>query len=323
MEVPVKHGRTQRSVGASAIHALTIDVEEHFQVAALSQALERSQWDVQESRVERNTGKILDLLEQESIKATFFILGWVAERHPSLVRRIDERGHEVACHGYSHRQIFTQTAAEFREETRRAKQVLEENIQKPVCGYRAASFSITKESFWALDILAEEGFLYDSSIVPTRHDLYGLPEADPVPHILTTEHGHQLVEYPPTTLAIFGYRLPVGGGGYFRLFPYWFTKWALGRAACENGVPFIFYLHPWEVDPSQPRIAGVGLLSRFRHYNNLRKCETRLCRLLSDFRFGRCTDVLEILSLLPATTRRPAPEDRIDTLTTTLWDGGE
>lgn len=281
------------------MHALSIDVEEHFQVAALSQAVKRDTWGLQESRVERNTCRLMDLLEQSGTKATFFVLGWVAERHPALVRQVHNRGHEVACHGYSHRQIFTQTPKEFREETRRAKQLLEDTIQEHIWGYRAASFSITNQSLWALDILAEEGFLYDSSIVPTRHDLYGVPEAEPQPHVLTTRNGTTLVEYPPTTLAILKYRLPIGGGGYFRLFPYWFTKWALKHVSGKSGFPFLFYLHPWEIDPTQPRVNGVSALSRFRHYNNLRKCESRLRRLLSDFRFSPCTDVLTTLSMLP------------------------
>jgi polysaccharide deacetylase family protein (PEP-CTERM system associated) len=217
----------------------------------------------------------------------------VAERSRSLVEDVSARGHEVACHGYSHQLIYDQTPEVFREETLRAKYLLEDIIQSPVRGYRAASYSITKRSLWALDILVEAGFDYDSSIFPVRHDRYGIPDAPECPHRLKTPQKHSLVEFPLATAKLFGYRLPVAGGGYFRLYPY-----AISRAGLRqiNGRqrPFIFYLHPWEIDPDQPRIAA-SWFSRFRHYNNLDKCESRLRKLMTDFQFGTAWGVLESL----------------------------
>jgi polysaccharide deacetylase family protein (PEP-CTERM system associated) len=218
----------------------------------------------------------------------------VAERQPGLVKAIHDRGHEIACHGYSHQLIYNQTPGVFREETVKAKTILEDIIQRPVLGYRAASYSITQQSLWALDILAEAGFTYDSSIFPVRHDRYGIPDAEDKPHILTTPAGHQLVEFPISTRDYLGYRLPVGGGGYFRIYPYPFSRMALKGINKKLAQPFIFYLHPWEVDPGQPKIK-TNWLSRFRHYNNLHKCEGRLKQLLDDFRFSTVKDVLSNL----------------------------
>jgi polysaccharide deacetylase family protein (PEP-CTERM system associated) len=206
----------------------------------------------------------------------------VAEREPHLVRRVAAAGHEVACHGYSHRLVYEQTPAEFREETLRSKALLEDLAQMPVLGYRAASYSITRRSLWALDTLIEAGFVYDSSVFPVHHDLYGIPGAPRAPHVIERGRG-RLVEFPPSTAQLLGLRLPVAGGGYFRIFPYGITQWAVRRVNAE-GLPFIFYLHPWEVDPDQPRVK-VGWLSRFRHYTNLDQCEQRLRRLLAEFRF--------------------------------------
>ncbi len=277
-------------------NALTVDVEDYFQVAAFARQIDPATWDQIPLRVEHNTQRLLDLFAEHRVKATFFVLGWVAERCPGLVRTIAERGHEVACHGYSHQLIYGQTPAVFRAETVRAKACLEDQAQRAVLGYRAASYSITRCSLWALDVLAELGFSYDSSIFPIRHDRYGIPGSPRWPYRLTTPNGGTLIEFPPSTFSLLGYRLPVAGGGYFRLYPYPFTRFALARLNRTEGQPFIFYLHPWEIDPEQPRI-HAGWLSNFRHYTNLRRCEARLRRLLGDFRFTTVREVLETLDI--------------------------
>jgi len=287
------------------INALTVDVEDYFQVSAFASNIDRTKWDECESRVEVNTQKLLDLFAKHNYRATFFVLGWVAERYPKIVREIHSRGHEVACHGYSHQLIYNQTPDVFREETLRAKGILEDIIQGPVLGYRAASYSITKQSLWALDILAECGFTYDSSIFPVHHDRYGIPDAVEEPHEIKTPSGYSLVEFPITTRNYFGYRLPIGGGGYFRIYPYGFSRAALKGINQKRGKPFIFYLHPWEVDPDQPKIE-TNWLSRFRHYNNLDKCETRLSRLLNDFRFSTARDVLSNLGFSDKLNHQPS-----------------
>lgn len=271
-------------------NALTIDVEDYFQVAALAEAVSAEDWPVMEYRVEANTDRLLDVFDRFNTKATFFTLGWVAERSPDLIRRIHKAGHEIASHGYSHQLIYTQTPDVFREETRRSKSVLEDIIGEPVTGYRAASYSITAKSRWALDILCEEGFTWDSSIFPVHHDRYGMPGTPFQPYQLRTPNGGQLTEFPLSTCPLGNYRLPIAGGGYFRLFPYWFSRWGLSRIN-QAGQPFIFYLHPWEIDVDQPRLR-VKALSRFRHYNNLHKCMTRLESLLSDFSFAPVSRVL-------------------------------
>jgi len=276
-------------------NALTIDVEDYFQVAALAEAVSRDDWDSMEYRVEANTDRLLELLDGHDTRATFFTLGWVAERSPELVRRIRAAGHEVASHGYSHQLIYNQTPEVFREETRRSKAILEDILGEAVNGYRAASYSITSRSRWALDILAEEGFTWDSSIFPVHHDRYGMPGTPHEPYRLQTPNGSTLTEFPLSTCDLGRYRLPIAGGGYFRLFPYWLTHWGLGKIN-RSGQPFIFYLHPWEIDTGQPRLK-VKALSRFRHYNNLDKCLGRLERLLGDFAFGSVSDVLSDVEL--------------------------
>ncbi len=285
-------------------NALTVDVEDYFHVAAFSRQIDPATWDRFPLRVERNTYRLLDLLDERGVRATFFVLGWVAERCPSLACAIVERGHEVACHGYSHQLIYEQTSAAFREETVRAKACLENQVQKPILGYRAASYSITKRSLWALDILADLGFAYDSSIFPIRHDRYGIPGSPRWPYRLDIPSGGSLIEFPPSTLEVGGHRLPVAGGGYFRIYPYWLTRFALSRINRAEVRPFIFYLHPWEIDPEQPRIRA-GWLSTFRHYTNLNRCESRLRRLLRDFRFAPVREVLEGL-VVPAVTTNMA-----------------
>ena len=276
-------------------NALTVDVEDYFHVSAFAESIDRRDWDKQPLRVENNTRRLLDLFDEHQVKATFFVLGWVAERATNLVREIAARGHEVACHGYSHQLVYNQTPGVFREETLRSKHLLEDIVQTPVRGYRAASYSITERSRWALDIIAEAGFDYDSSIFPIRHDRYGIPGAPDYPHRLETPKGNSLVEFPLSTARLFNYRLPVAGGGYFRLYPYALTRAGL-RQINRRQQPFIFYLHPWEIDPDQPRIAAHWF-SRFRHYNNLDKCESRLRRLMNDFQFGTAWDVLNTLGL--------------------------
>ena len=277
-------------------NALTVDVEDYFHVSAFSECIDQNDWDSYPLRVERNTRRLLDIFDLHSVKATFFVLGWVAERIPGLVKEIAASGHEVACHGYSHQLVYSQKPEVFREETLRSKSLLEEIIQSPVRGYRAASYSITEQSRWALDILAEVGFDYDSSIYPVYHDRYGIPGADEFPHQLETPKGYQLVEFPLSTARIFSFRLPVAGGGYFRLYPYTITKAGLSQIN-HRQKPFIFYLHPWEIDTEQPKISA-GWKSRFRHYNNLDKCEPRLERLMNDFKFGTALGVLNELNLV-------------------------
>ncbi|WP_421910915.1 XrtA system polysaccharide deacetylase [Marinobacter sp.] len=291
-------------------NALTIDVEDYFQVAALAEAVDREDWHSMEYRVEANTHRLLELLERHETRATFFTLGWVAEKSPGLVRDIQKAGHEVASHGYSHQLIYNQTPEVFREETRRSKKILEDITGEPITGYRAASYSITNQSRWALDILAEEGFVWDSSIFPVHHDRYGMPGTPRWPHWLTTDNGNELAEFPLSTLKFPGYTLPIAGGGYFRLFPYWFSRWGLGSIN-RQGQPFVFYLHPWEVDPGQPRL-DVKWFSRFRHYNNLDVCEHRLEQLLGHFRFTAMGDVLRNLKLLEKEPSGKAGQEKME-----------
>ncbi|MFZ5621049.1 MAG: XrtA system polysaccharide deacetylase [Pseudomonadota bacterium] len=284
-------------------NALTVDVEDYYQVSAFSDIVDYADWDRLESRVERNTFRMLELFADADVKATFFVLGWVASRHPHIVREIAAQGHEVACHGYSHRLIYQQDPVEFHRETRASKELLEDQAQTAVLGYRAASYSITKKSLWALDILHECGFAYDSSIFPIRHDRYGIPDAEPLPHKELTPNGAVLVEFPVTALDLRLMKLPLGGGGYFRLFPYWLTRTGLKWVNGRQSSPFIFYLHPWEIDVDQPRLQG-SWFSRFRHYNNLHRCESRLKALLKDFSFQPARCVLEDLGLLAAPSSR-------------------
>lgn len=288
---------TRAAAGAAPLNAFTIDVEDYFHVAALSSAISRSSWETREFRVSASTERLLALLGEREIIGTFFVLGWVAERVPQLVRRIAAAGHEIACHGYSHQLIYTQSQETFRDETRHAKQLLEDLIGEPVRGYRAASFSITPKSRWALDTLIDLGFEYDSSIFPVRHDRYGMPDAARSPGPVASPSGRKIVEFPMSTALFGGVPVPVSGGGYFRLLPYWFVRAGLRRINERDGMPFTFYLHPWEIDSEQPRIK-VGLLSRVRHYTNLHRCEERLKRLLGEFRFTSMRRVLQARGLL-------------------------
>jgi polysaccharide deacetylase family protein (PEP-CTERM system associated) len=269
------------------VNALSIDVEDYFQVAALAPAVARETWPQRESRVERNTDTLLALLEERGLYATFFVLGWIAERHPTLVERIAAAGHEVASHGFSHQLVYTQTPAEFREETRRSKELLQDLTGRAVIGYRAASFSITKQSLWALDVLLDLGFQYDSSVFPIHHDRYGIPGASPEPGRISAPSGRTLVEFPMSAASLGGIKIPVSGGGYFRLLPYWLSRMNMRRVNAHDRQPCIFYFHPWEIDPEQPRQANVSAKSRFRHYTNLDRMEGRLKRLLEDFAWDR------------------------------------
>jgi polysaccharide deacetylase family protein (PEP-CTERM system associated) len=270
-------------------HGLSFDVEEHFQVSAFDSPMRRRHWEAFESRVERNVERILCLLDKRNVKATFFVLGWVAERQPNLVKRIGHEGHEIGSHGYAHELITAQTPDLFREDVRRAKAVLEDIIGAPVLGYRAPTFTITAETRWALPILVEEGYRYDSSIFPIVHDRYGMPGAIATCHQIATSAG-PLWEIPLSTAKIAGCRIPIAGGGYFRLFPYRMLRCLLRRVE-RTGQPLVIYLHPWELDPAQPRMNGP-LFSRFRHYLNLGKTERRLSSMLEDFSFGPLCDLL-------------------------------
>lgn len=272
-------------------HALTIDVEDYFQVTAFKDVVARDAWNDLPSRVEANTHAMLRLFDDRGVKATFFVLGWIAERFPTLVEAIAAQGHEVASHGYSHRLIYEQTPDEFRSETDRSKKLLEDIVSMPVSGYRAATFSITQNSLWALQILIECGFEYDSSIFPIRHDRYGLAGGPEVPHVVEVGDA-EILEFPMSTFRAGPLRIPVAGGGYFRLYPYPLTRALLARQSAKQAAPFVFYAHPWEIDPDQPRIEA-GFLSRFRHYLNLGRCEDRLGRLLADFEFSTMRSAFE------------------------------
>ena len=283
---------------APLLDAFTVDVEEHFQVSAFEGSIRRDDWDSHPSRVEANTDRVLDFLDESRVKATFFVLGWIAERHPRLVRTIAERGHEVACHGYSHRLVYTQTPQEFRAETIRSKALLEDSAGRAVTGYRAASFSVTARSLWAMDVLAETGFSYDSSLYPVVHDRYGIPGAPRHPYILRTPAGARLVEMPPSTFRMGGAVLPVAGGGYLRLYPLRLTRWAIERIHERDAMPAVIYVHPWETDPDQPRVAAP-LVSRFRHYVGLRTTLSKLRALSQRFRFAPMGEIIARAGQLP------------------------
>lgn len=274
------------------INAMTVDVEDYFHVSALAEVIPRRDWGRMEYRAERSTDRLLELFAERNIRATFFVLGWVAQRSPALVKRIHAAGHEVACHGLTHELVYRQTPEVFRDETASSKALLEDLIGTAVLGYRAASYSITARSLWAIDILCELGFRYDSSIFPIAHDRYGIRGASTRPGPFVSPKGNSIVEFPLSTAKLLGMRVPVAGGGYFRLLPYWFTRWGLSDINKTDDLPFIFYLHPWEIDPQQPRIRARWI-SRFRHYTNLAVCEARLCKLMADFRFASVREVLQ------------------------------
>ena len=273
------------------LNAFTVDVEDYFQVSAFESSVARERWPEFESRVVANTLCIADLLEETHVHGTFFILGWVAERFPDLVRELHSRGHEIGSHSYWHRLIYSQSPEEFREDLKRSRDVLQDLLGIPIRAYRAPSFSITQKSLWALDILAEEGFEIDSSIFPVYHDRYGIAGACPDIHFQETASG-RLAEFPPTVFKLGWWNLPVSGGGYFRLYPFALTRYCLSRVNKRTNHPFMFYIHPWEVDPQQPRLSGPSAMSKMRHYVNLHSTETKLRMLLSRFEFGRVDRVV-------------------------------
>ncbi|QDS88357.1 Peptidoglycan deacetylase [Rosistilla ulvae] len=269
---------------------LTVDVEDYFQVSGFEHRIKRSEWEALPSRVEANTDRLLQLFDDCNVRGTFFVLGWVAHRHPELLRRIAAAGHELASHGYWHQLVYNLTPQQFRDDIRDSRSAISDATGKRVDAYRAPSFSITSKSMWAFEILVEEGFTVDSSVFPIRHDRYGVPDAQHEIHHRETAAG-TIVEIPPSVALLGPLKIPVGGG-YFRMFPVAMTMYAM-RSIHSGQNPSMLYLHPWEVDPEQPRIAGVGLRSRFRHYVGLRRTERRLKQVLNEFRFAPVCDVLQ------------------------------
>jgi len=270
-------------------NAMTVDVEDYFQVSAFSNRIGREDWDNYPCRIERNVDVILELFDDDAIHATFFILGWIGERYPQMLRSIVSAGHELASHGLFHVRVHDQSPEEFRTDIRGAKRLLEDLASVPINGYRAASFSIGERTPWAFEILAEEGYTYSSSVYPIGHDLYGMPQAPRT--AFYPEGGVDLLEVPISTVRLLHYNFPCGGGGYFRLMPYPLARWAMRRVNRTDGLPCVFYFHPWEIDPDQPRIPGISLKSRARHYLNLQKMKPRLRRLLSDFTWDRMDSI--------------------------------
>ena len=271
--------------GARKPNAMTVDVEDYYQVEAFSHQIDRADWANHESRVERNVERLLQLFADHDVHGTFFTLGWTAERYPGLIKRIVDAGHELASHGYDHTRVDRQSQAEFRLDARKTKQMLEDLGGVEVRGYRAASFSVSDKTPWVFEILADEGYRYSSSIYPIRHDLYGMPSAPRFAY--APDENSSILEVPITTVSLLNRKLPCGGGGYFRLYPYAFSRWAMRRVNGKDHQPCVFYLHPWEIDPEQPRMSDISLKTRVRHYLNLHRMESRLCRLLSDFAWDR------------------------------------
>jgi len=264
-------------------NALTIDLEDYYHVSAFQNQMRQEDWQSRPSRVTQSTEWLLDWLDEANCGATFFTLGWVAERHPELVRVVADRGHEIGCHSLRHRTVYEMQPTEFREDTDRAKKLLEDITGKPVLGYRAPSFSITEKAFWAFEVLCELGFLYDSSMFPVRHPNYGTASASRRPFRIETAAG-PLVEFPMSTLEIAGLRSPFGGGAYFRVLPYWYTRWGIRYLNRSETMPVCVYLHPWELDPEQPHMSG-DLTARLRHYFGLSRTPGKFRRLLHDFQF--------------------------------------
>lgn len=275
---------TGQPVASRMTHVLSVDVEDYFMVEAFASCVRRDTWDSWPSRVVSNTERVLDLFQRFNVKATFFFVGWVARKFPALVRQTAAAGHELACHSYWHRTVHSLSPQEFRRDTQAAVRAIEDAAGVKIWGYRAPSWSITGNCLWALDILAEEGFSYDSSIFPIRHDLYGVPGAKRFRYTHHCANGQRLEEFPPTTVRLLGQNIPAAGGGYLRIFPCWYTQLVFRRFENSYRKPVVVYLHPWELDPDQPRINGK-LRSRFRHYTNLRKTQNRLTRLLDQYSF--------------------------------------
>jgi len=276
------------------LNAFSVDVEDWYQVADFDAVIPFESWDGQESRVLASTERVLALLDEFGVKGTFFVLTWNAERHPEVVRRIGAGGHEIATHGYAHRIVYEQTPDQFRNDVERAKKTLEDITGTAVLGYRAPSFSFTQRSLWAPDVLLDLGFRYDSSVFPVRDALYGMPDAQRFPYVIRERDGRRLIEFPITTTPFLGRNLPLGGGGYLRVFPYAYMRWGMRRVNHREGKPAMFYLHPWEVDPGQPRVKTAGKRGFSSHYVNLARTEHKLRRLLGDFRFAPIRDLLEL-----------------------------
>lgn len=286
-------------------NVLTIDVEEYFHVTAFEGVIRPADWPRCESRVERSVDRLLEILDRYGVRATFFVLGWVARQHPALVRRIARAGHELGCHSFAHRRIYVQGRDEFAQDVGLAKKTIEDVAGVRVDGFRAPSFSIVERTLWALDVLLEAGFTYDSSIFPTRHDRYGIPAAPRVPHLRRTPAGGAIWELPPATVRYLGATVPVAGGGYLRHLPPRLIHWGIRRLNRVEGIPAVVYVHPWELDPEQPRQA-VGRFAAWRHYGNLAKTEARLVGLLEAFEFGPAGALVADLSARPAAVWRAA-----------------
>lgn len=286
--------RQEQASPPTVVNAFSVDVEDYFQVSLFESTVHRQQWNSLEPRVEGNTDRLLAIFDECGVRSTFFLLGWIAERHPELVRRIHAQGHELAVHGYDHTRITTQTPNEFRRDVQRSKQIIEDLAGERVIGYRAPSYSVVEETIWALEILGEEGFEYDSSIFPIHHDRYGIPGSPRYPWIiLNGDKGSQqpLWEFPISTVRIMGTNFPFVGGGYLRQFPMFFIRWGMKRVNHGEQKPVMVYIHPWEIDPDQPR-QDVKVLTRVRHYRNLAKAEDRLRQLFHDFHFDTIRQVL-------------------------------
>ena len=283
--------RTQTS---APLNAFSVDVEDWYQVADFDAVVPFDSWDRYESRIRRNTEKILAVMHEFGVKGTFFILTWNAERHPEVVRTIQAAGHEIASHGYAHRIVYEQTREQFAADVGRAKKTLEDITGESVLGYRAPSFSFTAKSQWGPDVLLEQGYRYDSSVFPVKDSLYGMPDAERFPYVIREKEGRRLVEFPITTTELFGRNLPLGGGGYLRLLPYVYMKWGMRRVNRQEGQGTVFYIHPWEVDPDHPRMKTAGRRGFSSHYVNLASTEGKLRRLLRDFRFAPMRDCLDL-----------------------------
>ena len=284
-------------------NAMTVDVEDYFHASAFDRVVSRESWDQLESRVVGNTHRLLDLFNAHNVRGTFFVLGWVADKFPSLIRDIASAGHELASHGYHHQLVYLLTADQFREDIRRSKQTIERIAGVRVRGYRAPSFSIVKQSLWALDVLIEEGFSYDASIFPIRHDRYGIADAPRHAHVIQRPAG-AIVELPSSTVRVGQSNYPIAGGGYFRLFPYQMTKWGIAQVNSTEQQPVVLYVHPWEVDPEQPRLPA-STTTQFRHHVGLSTTIDKLNRVMTDFSFGPVCDVIDSYAagVMPAAHR--------------------
>jgi len=287
------------------VNAMSVDVEDYYHVSAFDRVVPKDEWTRLESRVVANTERLLGVFDRAGVKATFFFLGCVAERYPALVRRVADLGHEVASHGYHHQLIYSLPPSQFRDDVRSSKRLLEDLSGQAVRGYRAPSYSITKASLWALDVLIEEGYEYDTSIFPIHHDRYGIPDAPRHVHGIERKGG-TIIEVPPSTVRFAGVNVPIGGGAYFRLFPFEWTRWGIERVNEVEGKPVMFYLHPWEVDPEQPRFQ-VSTTTRIRHYTRLKQTLPRFTRLLDQFRFETVASMLERTGVPGSRSNAAAP----------------